>query len=914
MRYWALGVVQRSGQGGGLAAIALQVVVNNCSFHYMKSSVMFSRVIALKTFLTASFCYLSLICCAVVSAAEGDAPAGGPAPSKFEAAIAGAKKAEGLWTIYHKDQQVLVDLKANQLDKDYVVLSSIARGISAGLVIGGMTWGDDVIWNFRKVGDKMHVIRKNVRFKAKPGSPEANAVKLAYSDSVLYALPIVADTTGGHLVDMTRVFFSDDEQIGRSLGAKFEYDRSTIAKVKAFDSNVQLQVAAVYSGNTNLDTVPDPRGLMVQVHYSISTLPQTGYKPRKADDRVGYFLAVTKDFSENLDDRHFVRYITRWDLQKLDAGAKLSPPKDPVIFYLERTLPVHLRPIVRSGIEEWNKAFEKLGFANAIEVRQQRDEDTWDPEDVKYNTFRWITAEAGFAMGPSRVNPMTGQILDADIIFDASFLRFWSEEYELYTPAKAISLVTDAVFGREQTDVAAVQPYGGQNVASADCLMSRGMQQQLGFAAASLAAQGKLGMRKELPEEFVAQALKEVVMHEVGHTLGLRHNFKASAWKSLKDIEDPTKSNEATVASVMDYSPVNIAPPEGTQGAYYTPTLGPYDYWAIEYGYKPFSGEDGPELAKIAARSGEPGLDYATDEDTRSVDSDPFSNRFDLGSDPIAYAQRQIATVNLLVPKIVERSVEPGEGYQKARQSFGMLLSEYWRTVLFASRLPGGLQVARDHKGDAAGRAPFKVVDAAQQRAAMQLIGATAFQSPKIDASILNYLAATRWSHWGITEPLRVDLAVHDVISNMQARTVSQLLDPLTLSRLQDSEMRTPADQDLYSLAEHLRTLVNLVFTEILEPKAGEYGARTPYVDGIRRNLHRTVVRQFSNMLTRVGGVPEDARVLARAHLTDLSTKIDGLLANEGVKLDEVSLAHMRDLKQRVEIVLKAELALPPVN
>ena len=600
-------------------------------------------------------------------------------------------------TAYSKDQQILVELKQSQLGQDFLMLSSIARGASQGMVLGGMTWGDDVLWSFRKVGDKVHVLRRNVKFTAKAGTPEATAVKLAYSDAVLYALPILTDTSGGHLVDMTRIFLSDDEMVGRMLGASFVFDRSTIANVKGFPKNVEIDVAAVYSRDPSQDSdaVPDARGMQVMMHYSISQLPQTGYRPRKADDRIGYFLTVTKDFSDNSDDQNFVRYINRWDLQKLDPAAKLSPPKDPIVFYLEKTVPVNLRPIVRAGIEDWNKAFEKLGFDNAIEVRQQRDDDTWDPEDVQHNTFRWITAEAGFAMGPSRVNPLTGQILDADIIFDASFLRSWKMTYENFTPTSIGELLGDD------------PPVGNARLAHLpgnhrhnSCRLTQGMQQQSGFAAAVFAGQGLTEKRAELPEEYLTQALKEVVMHEVGHTLGLRHNFKASAWKTLAEMEDPAKANEPTVASVMDYSPVNIVTAGVKQPAYYTTTIGPYDYWAIEYGYKPISGDENAELLKIATRSGEPGLDYGTDEDTEANDPDPQSIRFDLGKDPIVYAQRQIATVNAILPKLLERTVDAGDGFQRARQAFGILLGEHYRTVRFAAKLIGGVHVHRDHKGD----------------------------------------------------------------------------------------------------------------------------------------------------------------------------------------------------------------------
>jgi hypothetical protein len=833
------------------------------------------------------------------------------AASKFDQLIKGTKKVEGLWTIYFKDQQVLVDLKQNQLSQDYLMLSSIARGVSQGRVIGGIMWGDEVLWSFRKVGDKIHLLRRNVKFRAKAGSPEAAAVKIAYSDSVMYALPILTDTTGGHLVDMTRIFLSDDEQVGKMLRATYAADRSTVGNIKAFKQNIEIAINAVYVSQGESDSVPDSRGTPVTVHYSISQLPSTGYKPRKADDRVGYFLTVSKDFTDTTDDQHFVRYINRWDLQKLDPAAKLSPPKNPIIFYMEKTVPVNLRPIIRSGIVEWNKAFEKLGFDNAIEARQQRDDDTWDPEDVNYNTFRWITAEAGFAMGPSRTNPFTGQILDADIIFDASFLRHWKQEYENFTPTAVANLFGDT---SHVTPTNTIPLLSGTHGRDADCQLSIGMQHQMGFAAAAFMAQGLTSKRGALPEEFLHQALKEVVMHEVGHTLGLRHNFKASAWKSLAEIEDAAKANEPTVGSVMDYIPVNINPAGSKQGAFYTTTIGPYDYWAIEYGYKVISGDENAELAKIAARSGEAGLDYSTDEDTESGDPDPLSNRFDLGKDPVAYAQRQTAAVNSLMPKILERAVEDGEGYQRARQAFGVLFGEYFRSVQFASRLPGGVYVHRDHKGDNQARMPFKPVEASQQRAAMKFLGETALATQKYDPTLLNSLAATRWRHWGVTEAARVDYPIHENVGRMQTRIMSQLLSSLTLTRLQDGEVKVGADEDAYTLAEHLKLLTDAVFTELNEPPAGEFTNRNAYISSYRRNLQRATLKQMAAVVTSGFGSPEDARVLLRMHLTELSQKIDTALAKGDLKLDDYTKAHLIDTKQRIKQVLEAQLTVSEVN
>ena len=177
------------------------------------------------------------------------------------------------------------------------------------------------------------------------------------------------------------------------------------------------------------DSIADSRGVQIVMHYGLSKLPSTGYRPRLADDRVGHFLSTVKDFSNDINDTPQVRYVTRWNLEKSNASAEKSPPKKPILFWIEKTVPREYRPYVRAGILEWNKAFDKLGFIEAIEVREQSDLDDFDPEDIRYNTFRWITTSYGFAMGPSRTNPKTGQILDADIIFDEGMIRYWRSEY-----------------------------------------------------------------------------------------------------------------------------------------------------------------------------------------------------------------------------------------------------------------------------------------------------------------------------------------------------------------------------------------------------------------------------------------------------------------------------------------------------
>jgi len=385
---------------------------------------------------------------AVSGGSSGGASSGGSKASqpKYAAHLKDAKAVDGLIPLHQKGQKLYAELNSSHYGSEYIVLISIARGIGQGSLLGGMSWGfgDDWVWQFRKIDDNVHIIRKNVRFKATKGSPEASAVQNAYTDSVLFSLPIITKgPKGGDLIDLTPVFFSDLPQISDSLpGFSFSASKSTWADVKGFEKNIELQVAATYasSGRLTLDTVPDSRGATINVHYSISKIPSNGYQPRLADDRVGYFITAVKDFSNTSNRENFVRYINRWDLKKADSSADMSPPKEPLIFWMEKTIPYKYRKPIRDGILEWNKAFETAGYIDAIEVRQQPDDADWDPEDINYNTFRWITSSAGFAMGPSRVNPYTGQILDADIIFDADFLTSWKSEFDTFTPETIVAM------------------------------------------------------------------------------------------------------------------------------------------------------------------------------------------------------------------------------------------------------------------------------------------------------------------------------------------------------------------------------------------------------------------------------------------------------------------------------------------
>jgi hypothetical protein len=841
-------------------------------------------------------------------------PASGDGGKDSATVLKDFARVPGLVPLWRRDDKLYAELTPNLMGKEFFVLISIARGIGERSVLGGMTWGDgdDWIWEFRKVDKNVQVVRKNVRFFAAKGSPEEKAVGLAYSDSILFSLPILATTpAGGHLVDLAAIFLTDLPQIARQLpGFSFARDRSSWSSVKGFPDNVEIEVAATYgsSGSVTFDTVPDARGVTVTVHYSLSLLPQSSYRPRLADDRVGYFVTALKDFSQKVDEDRFVRYVNRWHLEKAEASAPLSPPKKPIVFWIEKTVPFAYRPAVRKGIEAWNEAFEKAGFSNAIEVRQQPDQTDWDPEDVNYNTFRWITAGAGFAMGPSRVNPRTGQILDADIIFDGDFLQYWRTQYETFTPASIAALTGWPPAAGEPERRAC----GGGRCA---CLLFDGHARETALAATALAA-AEPPLSPEEKERLVIQGLTLVTMHEVGHTLGLRHNFKGSSLKSLAEINEPGAGGFAST-SVMDYIPANIVPKGSKQGDYYTAALGPYDHWAIEYGYRPIAGgspeAELPELAKIASRSGEPALAYATDEDTNPGDPDPLSNRYDLGRDPLEFARSRAELVAQVMPVIVDRMAIEGEGYQRVRQAFGVLLSAHGQAMSIASRLVGGLYTSRSHKGDANAPVPFTVVPAATQREALALLETRMFAAEPFSfpPELTNRLVATRWLHWGTRPVDREDYPLHEVVLMWQENVLARLLDPLTLSRIQDGELKVARDADAFTVAELLSRLTRAILSELDTVGPGDHTPRSPAIGSLRRGLQRAYTSRLGSLAMGSTRAPSDAEAIAAEELRGVDARIGALLARGDVTLDSYSRAHLVDMQARIRKVLDARLELP---
>lgn len=904
----------------------------------------------------------------------------------FNEVTKGAEKIDGLFTLHHADDHLYAEIKTNQLDQPLLAPIAIARGMA--MAGQPLNFGDEWVLIFKRVGDRVQLIRRNVRYKAPAGTPLEKAVKQNYTDSILMSLPIVSiNHSGGPsvVIDLADVFFTNFAQL--PFGTP-DRGRTSWDKIKAFPNNIELQVEATYSGGGPFvvmpgdDGVADTRGRTVVIHYSLAKLPDSRYKPRHADDRVGHFLNATRDFGLNDPDTNMVRMINRWRIEKSDPKAKLSPPKRQLIWYVESTVPHEYRPYVESGILEWNKAFEKIGLRNALAVRWQEDgRDDFDPEDINYCTFRWITTPGTYAMSCLRSNPLTGEMIDGDVIFDASWIKYWKAEYAFLagipTPAATARGEAPAplALGRVVSPImAAKRGYGlpvvlpsqrqgadperlgaptpgvvpaewtglqvllrGRQASGllAACQYSTGMRPELGLAAIALAEAAKEeGADPKLPEEFLGQMIKEVVMHEVGHSLGLRHNFKASTMLNNEQLNDPAVTRvKGQTGSVMDYNPINIAARGQRQGDFTTTTIGPYDYWAIEYAYKPTDGDEAAELKKIAARSPDPDLVYATDEDM-FLDNDPLVNVYDLGSDTLRFAKDRIRLASELLKDLDGKVVKDGESWARLRGAFSILLNQWGNGAYLAAEQIGGQHVSRDHKGKGA-HDPIVPVNGAKQREALaflsdQILSDKAF---KFSPALLRRLTRERWYDWGESMMSSlgggVDYPINEEILGIQKIVLGQCLAPDVLARLQNQELEAEVGSEPLKMAEVFRALTDGVWSELADAAAASAGDgkdRRFALSTIRRNLQREHLRRLCTMVLgkrrgpyddRFGYIvffdgaaapPADARSLARMHLREISDRIDKAVLDEGLTIDDTTRAHLQECRHRIQKVLDAGL------
>ncbi|MCR9075092.1 MAG: zinc-dependent metalloprotease [bacterium] len=939
--------------------------------------------------------------------------------------------------INKKENKILAELPRGYDKQNHFFAMTVAGGeVFAGLQSG------DLYTKWKRIGNRLALIQPQIAVRSTGDQESKDSLETVFTDRVLLDVPILATgPTGQPVVDLNGLLVNKATSFFGGSARGLNPNLTTVASVKAFPRNVEIR----YEG-------PVAGGTIKEFHYSISLITGSrGFKPRQADQRLGYFVTTYTDLGKYDSDEKSQRFINRWHIEKADPRLSLSPPKEPIVYYVEHTVPIRYRRWVREGIEQWNDAFREIGIDGAIQVQYQ-DKATGtnmdkDPEDVRYNFIRWISNDVSTAIGPSRVNPMTGEILDADVVLTDGWVRVftyrwedllgtlategyapstlqwleenpeWDPRLRLATPEQREQIIYErrqrAAQGHEGhlhelhamdgfvpgADMLGNDEFDGlggrASQVSGMCMAATGKALDLAmmrmylsmidlFAAdlqeisATASANAETGeamepeideetlemIRKQLeenpglkamippeylallekndepkedepeaeeeaegeeapeapkggkkdegdmidgvPEWFVGPMLAELVAHEVGHTLGLRHNFKGSSAYALSEINSESMKDQMPwSASVMDYNGINIMMPGfgEVQGNHSSFEIGPYDYWVIEYGY-------GPEknLPKVLERVAEPELQYGTDEDT--FGPDPRARRYDLAENPLDFANNQMSLVKTIREGLLTKFVDDGDSWSRARRGYLISLNTQMQSLSMMANWIGSAYVYRDKKGDPGSRAPIEVVPAERQRAAMQFVIDNSFYDEAfgITPELLAHTTVDKW--WDDVNSVMADAAlpIHDRVMGMQASALTMLLNPQTVQRVYDYELFVPADQDALTLAELMQSVTEAIWSELGEDISGSYSDREPMISSLRRNLQREHLSRLIDMAFTDSGFNSSSkpvRMLSTMHLRKIKDGVDGVLENRD-SLDSYTRAHLEEISVRVGKALDA--------
>jgi hypothetical protein len=839
----------------------------------------------------------------------------------FAEVIKDAKRIDGLFTLWQKDDKVWLELKPSDLDQPFFLSPKLKTGIGESRFYGGLM-GEEVVIEFRRVHNQLQMLAKNTEFVAKANTPTGRAVDAAFSPSLLASTSVLSQPhpeRNSILVEANALFLNDMLGTGMQLqrayhqGYSLDTRNSAITAVRATPDLVVLETLNHFAtGSIQLPmpggmsfggsapsvphSLPDPRSMFMTFHYSLARLPEHPMAPRKADARVGYFTSGVMDFSDDLARTPRQRFVNRWRLEKKDPSAALSEPVKAITFWLDNTIPEKYRAPITAGVLEWNKAFERIGFKNAVRVEVQPDNANWDTLDFGRASIRWMTNSSPTfgAIGPSHVDPRSGEILDADIGVESLSSR---NQRALRTQVLTASAA-------DADDQAHGMEIGLRGRASANCDFADQAAEQLSYALDVLDARGDLDPAGPEAEKFVYDYLKDVTMHEVGHTLGLRHNFRSSRVYTDKQLSDPVFTAEHGITgSVMEYAAVNLAAPgtpKDKQPVPFNTTLGPYDYWAIEYAYKPIpAGQESAELAKIASRSAEPQLAYGTDEDN-FLGVDPESLQFDLGSDVITFAKKRLGIAHDVLARQENRQLTPDQDYSVLRRSVSFALRDMGRAASVLTRQIGGVRTLRDHAGS--GRDPLTPVPASEQRAALDILasGFLSTDSFKISPALQRKLAIDYQERTDAVfhgeAAAATDFSLASQVIELQRGVIGQLLSDSVASRLLDSESKAP--KDALHLSELYGRLDKSVWSEL-----GSGNDIPP----LRRELQREHVNRVANMLLRPSSLSRaDARSLVRTQAQSLLTRINA--ASRRGTMSAEARAHLQDSADTLSQALSAKL------
>ena len=694
---------------------------------------------------------------------------------------------EGFLTLHRnvEDDEYFLELTEEDLDREFIYFAYLLNAPQAAGVRGGAI-GQGAILEFRRFKDGLALYKKNTYFSNETDNNIGKADLTNIVEAFLENFSIVVEDEGKIIISVDDLFKSETltnvspnlppeyrDFVALNLG-RLDSSKTFVNQVRNYPKNTAVEVVFGFS-NSNPNqrravyAVADARYTSISGRHLFVEMPDDGFEPRIADQRVGYFSQRVTDMStyDNYPQRDL---INKWRLVKKDPSAELSEPVEPIVFWVDKATPEEIKPMVVRGIEAWNFAYERAGFKNAVVAKIQPDDSEWDAGDVQYNVVRWSSSpEPGFSgYGPSIGNPRTGELIAADIVQEFNAIKRGYNYRKLW------------------------------------------------------------GWTPE--NDPLEQWIVSLTMHEVGHTIGLRHNFSASYLYGPREVHDKSVTGNVTIASIMDYDPINLAPPGMEQGMYFPTEPGEYDRWAIEFAYTPNLTEEA--RAKLLAKSVEPPYTYGPDGDAMSSPGrniDPRAKRYDMSNDVVTYTADRFMTIDNKIAELNEIYADEGETKNDFTNSFYSLVTEKGRFMDAVSRQIGGVYVTKLVNGQDDVNA-YEPVPYEKQKAAMDLItskflanGVWSFD-PEILKNLQREKRATGYSSGGNEDP-----RLHDMVLGMQGRVLAALLHPNVMTRLVDSAQYG----NTYMPNEVLEDLFQGIFVKGETPDTFKRNLQSVYVDGL---------------------------------------------------------------------------------
>ena len=697
------------------------------------------------------------------------------------------EKVEGFMNILHeteKDKYYLI-IEKNKLNKEFIYFTYILNGPQAVGASGG-SLGEGYILEFRKFKDDIGLYKINTKFTYDEPNKITQSKLTNIIEAFMGRFKVEVKEEDRFLISADKLFLSEiltsvtpnipreyEEYYDLNLG-KLDKEKTYIADIRNYPKNTAVEINygffnAKPKPSASVDAVADKRYTFISARHLFVEMPDDEFEPRVADQRVGYFSQKVTDLS-TYDTYPARDLMNRWRLVKKNPDAELSEPEEPIVFWVENSTPEEIRPFVVKGIEGWNVAFEKAGFKNAIVAKIQPDDAEWDAGDVQYNVVRWASTPnprySGY--GPSIANPRTGEIIAADIVQEFNAIK------RGYTYRKLWGYTED--------------------------------------------------------NDPLEQWIVSLTMHEVGHTLGLRHNFKSSWIYNAKDIHDTSITGKSHIGSVMDYDPINIAPEGVKQGNFFPHEPGLYDQWAIKFGYTPNLSDE--ERNEILSQSVLPEHIYGTDGDAMGSPGsniDPRAKRYDLSSDPVTYTSQRIEVLDSKIKDLPNIYLNDGETSTEFRSTFYSLTREKGRFLEGVSRLIGGVYSNRIVNGQKE-MTPFEAVSYSDQKSAMDLISNKLLSNDafNFDPEILVFLQSEKRAAYSSSRG-NEDPQLHELVLNMQGRILAHVLHPSVMQRLVDSSQYGNS----YMPDEVLNDLFNAIFVQREEANTFKMNLQSKYTDGL---------------------------------------------------------------------------------